>query len=1002
MELESTIEENLINQLVHGKSQWTYRKDLKNEQDLWNNFFDILEKHNKAVLNDVPLTANEKEIIRTKVVHPTFYKSAEWLVGANHQVRVQLQRDDTKLGIIDLLVLDNSNITGGSSVYEVVNQIEYHKRVKMNRDRRGDVTLMINGLPLIHVELKNKAHSTKEAFNQIQKYIDEQVFNGIYSTIQMFVISNGTYTQYIAAGEKLREKFLTNWVDEDNKQIQSLIPFAQKVLSIPAAHNMIADYEVLDSEQKNIILLRPYQIHAIEAIKEAAYKGKDHEPISGYIWHTTGSGKTLTSYKVAHNLLRIPSLQKTVFLIDRKDLDTQTTQAFQTYAENDSIDVEETENSYVLAKKLTSPDKKVVVTTRQKMQALFKRIEEDQSQKRLYQKLCQVKLAFVVDECHRAVSPDQKNELDSFFKIKPLWYGFTGTPIFAENAREEKGNNARTTEQQYGPCLHKYTIKDAIRDNAVLGFNVEEEKNYTIETDDREHDELVNEYLSLNHMKAVVKEVIRTAYSKLGIYNKGRRGYTYSALFTTSSIKQAQKYYKIFYQVMQGTEPDIEVPERIKEILPDFPKVAITYSVAENTDEAEANQTEMKKSLDDYNRMFNANFSMANLSSYNNDVNNRLARKKKQFRPRDKQLDIVIVVDRLLTGFDAPVLSTLYIDRAPMPYKDLIQAFSRTNRIFDADKKYGQIVTFQFAEKYKEDIDNALRLYTNGGEKEVLAPTWKQTLVKFENAEKKILKYKNDIGQPITEASDEEKKRFLKEYQDFDKNYAAIQTYSEYDSIDSAGKFGLSDSFIEDLHATYEVVKEQLKPKDKKDPNVVEEQFDPDYELESWNQQTINYAYIVQLIQAYLPSEDETEFKRTENEVKEIDDYISKLGETNATVAGLLSSLWDEIKSDPHKYKDQQINELLQSMIDNTKNSEIDNFAEKYCLKLADLKFVIKNYDPEKEDREQAGLNDLINSGGFEKYQKQHPEVTRLHWRKVVRDAIKDFYKNHIAELNEK
>ncbi|QLL74025.1 type I restriction endonuclease subunit R [Lactobacillus crispatus] len=1005
MELESTIENKLISQLIHGKSQWTYRQDLKNEQDLWNNFFDILEMHNKSVLNDVPLTDNEKEVIRTKVVHSTFYKGAEWLVGANHQVRVQLQRDDTKLGIIDLLVLDNTNISGGSSVYEVVNQIQYHKRTKMNRNRRGDVTLMINGLPLIHIELKNKAHGTKEAFNQIQKYIDEQVFNGIYSTIQMFVVSDGTYTQYIAAGEELREKFLTNWVDENNKPVQSLIPFAREVLSIPAAHNMIADYEVLDNEQKNIILLRPYQIHAIEAIKEAAWGSDDEhpkeEPTSGFIWHTTGSGKTLTSYKVAHNLLRIPSLEKTVFLIDRKDLDTQTTQAFQTYAENDSVDVEETENSYVLARKLTSPDKKVVVTTRQKMQALFKRIEEDQTQKRLYQKLRQVKLAFVVDECHRAVSPDQKNELDSFFKYKPLWYGFTGTPIFAENAREEKGSNARTTEQQYGPCLHKYTIKDAIRDNAVLGFNVEEEKNYSTETDDKDHDELVKEYLSVSHMKAVVKEIIKTSYSKLGIYNKGRRGYTYSALFTTSSIKQAQKYYKIFRQVMQGTEPDINVDERIKEVLPDFPKVAITYSVAENTDEAEANQNEMKESLDDYNKMFNTNFSMANLGAYNNDVNNRLARKKKQFKPRDQQLDIVIVVDRLLTGFDAPVLSTLYIDRAPMPYKDLIQAFSRTNRIFDADKKYGQIVTFQFAEKYKEDIDSALRLYTGGGEKEVLAPTWKQSFVKFKNAEAKIIKYKNGTGQPVTEASDEDKKCFLKEYQDFDKNYAAIQTYREYDDINPEDEFGLNDSFIEDLHATYEVIRDQLKPERNNGDDSVDDQFDPNYELESWNQQTINYAYIVQLIQAYLPSEDEQEFKRTKKEVKEIDDYIAKLGETNPTVAKLLSNLWNNIKNDPHKYKDQQVNELLQSMIDNTKNSEIDDFAEKYCLKLDDLKFVIRNYDPEKEDREQAGLNDLINSGGFEEYHKQHSDTTRLHWRKVVRDAIKDFYKNHIAELSE-
>ena len=317
------------------------------------------------------------------------------------------------------------------------------------------------GLP---VELKNRAHSTKEAFNQIQKYIDEQMFNGIYSTIQMFVVSNGTYTQYIVAEQQLREKFLTNWVDENNKPVHDYLDFAKDVLSIPQAHHMIADYIVLDNVQRNIIVLRPYQIHAIQAIERASAglkkDGDWDSAYSGFIWHTTGSGKTLTSYKVAHNLLKIPSIEKTVFLIDRNDLDTQTSQAFETYAQNDSIDVEPTENSYVLARKLTSADKKVIVTTRQKMQALFKRIQEDKEQKLLYRKLKNVKLVFIVDECHRAVSPDQKNEIDAFFAKHPLWYGFTGTPIFAENAREAKGRNARTTEQQYGKCLHKYTIKD--------------------------------------------------------------------------------------------------------------------------------------------------------------------------------------------------------------------------------------------------------------------------------------------------------------------------------------------------------------------------------------------------------------------------------------------------------------------------------------------------------------------------------------------------------------
>ena len=680
MEQENVLEQNLIDQLTHGESQWTLRDDIKNEDDLWNNFFEILSRSNKDVLKDVPLTDNEKAIIKSKIIHPTFYKSAEWLAGVNGEVRLQIQRDNTKLGTADFVVINNNNIAGGNSVYEVVHQIQFHKRREVDRNRRGDVTLLINGLPMIHIELKNRAHSPKEAFNQIQKYIDEQMFNGIFSTLQFFVVTNGSYTQYIAAGQQLKEKFLTTWVDKENQPVQNYLEFTKDVLSIPAAHNMVANYIALDSTQHSIIVLRPYQIHAIQAIFDASY-GKDNkdQPYSGFVWHTTGSGKTLTSYKVAHNLLKIPSIQKTIFLIDRNDLDTQTTQAFETYAQNDSIDVEGTENSYSLARKLVSSDKRVIVTTRQKMQALFKRIAQDQEQKRLYRKLKDIKLAFIVDECHRAVSPDQKNEIDAFFtKNPPLWYGFTGTPIFAENAREAKGKNARTTEQQYGKCLHKYTIKDAIRDKAVLGFQVEEESNVSEDADESDTDARNKEYASLSHMKAVVKRILNNSYRKLGIYNKDNRGYTYDAIFTTSSIKQAQKYYRIFRDVINDKDPDIKIPNRIKKVLPDFPKIAITYSIGENGDGDEANQNEMKQSLEDYNKMFNTHYSMAELGAYNTNVNDRLARKKDEFKPRSQQLDIVIVVERLLTGFGAPCLSTLFLDRAPMPYKDLIQVFSRT------------------------------------------------------------------------------------------------------------------------------------------------------------------------------------------------------------------------------------------------------------------------------------------------------------------------------------
>lgn len=1009
MQQESVIEDNLIQQLIHGESQWTLREDLKDEDDLWNNFFKILTMHNLDALNDVPLTDNEKAVIKSKIVQPTFYKASEWLAGANGEVRIQIQRDNTKLGIADLLVLNNNEIAGGNSVYEVVHQIQFYKRRDIDRNRRTDVTLLINGLPMIHIELKNRAHSTKEAFNQIQKYIDEQMFNGIYSTIQMFVVSNGTYTQYIAAGQQLREKFLTNWVDENNKPVQNYLDFTKDVLSIPQAHHMIADYIALDSEQRNIIVLRPYQIHAIQAIEKASYglkkDGDWDSAYSGFVWHTTGSGKTLTSYKVAHNLLKIPSIEKTVFLIDRNDLDTQTSQAFETYAQNDSIDVEPTENSYVLARKLTSADKKVIVTTRQKMQALFKRIQEDKEQKRLYKKLKNVKLAFIVDECHRAVSPDQKNEIDAFFAKHPLWYGFTGTPIFAENAREAKGKNARTTEQQYGKCLHKYTIKDAIRDKAVLGFQVEETKNYSSGSDDDNYESnteaRTKEYLSTSHMRAVVKRILSDSYRKLGIYNKENRGYSYDAIFTTSSIKQAQKYYRIFRDVINGEDDEIKVPERIKKIMPDFPKIAITYSIGENGDGDEANQNKMKQSLEDYNKMFGTSYTMAELGAYNTNVNDRLARKKKEFQPRSQQLDIVIVVDRLLTGFDAPTLSTLFIDRPPMPYKDLIQAFSRTNRIFDKDKKYGQIITYQYPKKYKESINNALTLYTEGGKDQALAPTWHESIVKFENAEKRIIKYKSGQGLSIIEAPLEQQKKFLKEYQDFDKTLGAVKTYSEFNDDDLEDKYGLDDMFIEDLRATYEVVREKVKEDtDGNGGNDNDDIYDPDYELENADHQEINYAYILQLIQAYIPSDDEEDSKRTDAEEQEIDDYIENLGKNNKALAQIMSNLWYEVKMDPEKFRNKQVNELLQEMIDDAREDMIKKFAKENGLDIDDLKFVIRHYDPDADKRQQAGINTLLSFKVFSEYRKAHPDTNMLAWKKNVRSGLKDFYMNQISPLD--
>lgn len=311
-ELESVIEQKLIEQLIYGTSQWTYRPDLKTQEELWNNFRYILEQNNKDRLDGEHLSDAEFEQVKNQLQFSSFYKAGEWLVGENGKVMVHVQRD-TKC--LHLVVMNHEHIAGGSSVYEVINQYSALKTEDDGqanaRDRRFDVTLMINGLPMIHIELKNKQHSYMDGFWQIKKYIGEGKFTGIFSAVQMFVISNGVDTKYFSAASdtELNQKFISGWLDRENHPVADHLDFAKSVLRIPQAHEMIARYTVLDEEAKRLILLRPYQIHAIEAIREASKTGK-----SGFVWHTTGSGKTLTSYKATRNLLMdIPAIDKTFF-----------------------------------------------------------------------------------------------------------------------------------------------------------------------------------------------------------------------------------------------------------------------------------------------------------------------------------------------------------------------------------------------------------------------------------------------------------------------------------------------------------------------------------------------------------------------------------------------------------------------------------------------------------------------------------------------------------------
>lgn len=1018
-ESELSIENQLIHQLTKEKSQWTLREDIHTFQDLWNNFREILVRNNKELFDEHPLTDNEFLQVQNQLRFPTFYDGAKWMLGENGIARVSIQREDASLGTVQPVVFKRVDIAGGSSVYEVVHQIEFERKEKMNRDRRGDVTLLINGLPMIHIELKNRSHPYKEAFNQIKKYLKEGAFRDIFSCLQMFVVSNGTDTRYIAAASEnaLNEKFLSVWLDDNNQPQSDYLTFSKAVLSIPAAHKMVSQFTVLDSERKAIIMLRPYQIHAIEAIRDAVNPYSEGGTHSGYIWHTTGSGKTLTSYKAAHYLAQIPSVDKVIFVVDRKDLDNQTTGAFQAYAEYDTIDVNETDNTGDLVKKLLAGSGDVIVTTIQKLQIVMKRYPEGSKK---YEKLHSLHLVFIVDECHRAVSPQAQDQLNHYF-TNPLWYGFTGTPIFSEDAKDSAGDLPKTTEEQFGKCLNKYTIKEALHDGSVLGFQVEYHNTFNLEELARknsitnwEKDEdgyglesvLIKKklidaaYEDEGHMLKVVDFIINKSAGKLGL-NRGK-GNTYTAILTTSSIKQAQRYYDLFKRVKAGKESTVTINEEIKRKLSDFPKVAITYSVGENTDTASFNQDKMKESMKDYNDLFGTQFTMEQLNAYNANVNDRLARKKKLFQVREAQLDLVIVVDRLLTGFDAPSLSTLFIDRKPMRSYSIIQAFSRTNRLFDNLKRYGQIVSFQAPAHFKRAVDHAMKLYSMGGGNYVQAPTWKEAEKTFQEALRK-LRQMAPTPEAVDGLTQKEKLKFLKAYRDFDDAYSDLQVYSEYQERNLERYYRITEEIIESYNGKFVNVKDDLKkgPTDLDDPDI---NIAINYDLHCWHSDQIDEDYILKLMEATRTDETSlimAQDTRTKRMIKEINEEIERFRKTNPARAEILEGIWKEYQDNPSIFINQNFADVMNDRVRSEVKKLVDAFAKEWCIEPGSLEFFIETYDINKDPNDkQANQDALKKASDVKEYRKTHPNIGLKYWRLLL-ENIRKLYTEKLQKLLE-
>ena len=1036
--LELEIENNLIEELSTEKSQWTFRDDLRTEEQLWANFRKILESHNQDKLNDIPLSDTEFERVKNALNFSSFYDAAIALSGENGVFRITIQRDidNVKEGEspnIQLMVIDHSNIGGGTSVYEIIHQFQSFKEDEHSsditqRNRRFDVSLLINGLPLIHIELKTGRNPYMEAFNQIQKYIKEGKFKGIYSMVQMFVVSNEYETKYYASAQddELNPKFISGWVDTTNKLVNGYLDFARTVLKIPMAHRMISQYSVLDSEKRRINILRPYQIHAIEEIRKAYADNR-----SGYIWHTTGSGKTMTSYKAARNLLLDKAnISKTMFLIDRKDLDNQTSDDFRSYASNDVVDVNSTDNTDELLKRLLSSKREMIVTTIQKLQNLIRRFDPKSPYAiplSKIQKLQQLRLAFVVDECHRTVTPETKRVIEEAFS-NTLWYGFTGTPRFADklgldgNPYEVHGDYVRTTDGLYGPlgltadkeagvksCLHRYTIKEAIHDQAVLGFKVENLGPSNSQVKDGEDvNEDQSQYDTEKHRLEVLNVILNKCNQNWGIANGANK--TYSAILTVPSIHDAILYYKLLKKVKDG-KTDLKINEVIQKVLPDFPKFAITYSLTENklaqatNNQVAINENEegITEALKDYERMFHKSLTRAEITAYNEDLNKRLKRKSAQYKIRDNQLDLVIVVDRLLTGFDAPCMSMLFIDRPPMKVHNLIQAFSRTNRLFDARKTVGNIYTFRSPHTFAKRIKEALILFSGeqlSGDKPYELPTWDQTVIKFKDA----LAYLREIAptpNDVPTLALEQKKLFVKAFQKYDSCKYQLTGFSNFcgKTLDD---FGISEAESEQYYAMYQNAKEDIKVSGGNGGGTgpVNPPIEPDQDLVSFGSFTINYSYIIKLIQE-LCSNDNEEFRK--QLMKQIGDYIEELSARTPKIGQLLNDLWLKIKADPEKYKHEKISAIFEDMKNQAKQKLIDDFCEQWYLDDPNVKkTVFYSANDYKGGDVIPNLNEIHENCNFERYKQEaeNPLKKFIFFGKLDK-ALKETFLNDIMPLKE-
>lgn len=972
------------------------------EEDLIKNWANILFENNRSInrLGNYPLTRTEMNQIIDQIINlRTPLQLNSFINGKT--VAIKRDNPDDKLHYgkeVSLKIYDRDEIAAGQSRYQIVEQPILKTKSKLVNDRRGDLMLLINGMPVIHIELKKSGIPIREAEEQIRKYAYEGVYTGIYSLVQIFVAMKPEESVYYAnpgPDGKFNENYYFHWADFNNEPINNWKDVASTLLSIPMAHQLIGFYTVADSSDGVLKVMRSYQYYAASAISDRVSKTKWDEgnQRGGFIWHTTGSGKTMTSFKSAELIANSKDADKVIFLTDRLELGTQSLKEYKGFADCEDY-VQATENTRVLISKLTSEDPKdtLIVTSIQKMSNI--KYEEDGLNERDIQKISSKRLVFIVDEAHRSTFGEMLFTIKTTFP-NALFFGFTGTPIQKEN---QKKNN--TTAMVFGNELHRYSIADGIRDKNVLGFDpymvktykdgdirkavaLEQAKAKTEEevfTDPKKekkyyeymdsskipmagHEESgkyvkgiedyvsTSQYTTEEHQRAVVSDIIEH-------WNTYSHNSKFHAIFATSSITEAIKYYQLF-----------------KEMKPSLRVTCLFDPNIDNKGGFKYKEEGLKKILDDYNNLYGSGYDMAKHAEFKKDVAFRLAHKENHKgieRTPEKQLDLLIVVDQMLTGFDSKWVNTLYLDKV-IEYESIIQAFSRTNRLFGNDKPFGVIRYYRKTNTMARNIKDAVKLYSGDKPLELFVDKLPKNLEGINTTYKEIKELFTSEGIKDFEKVPDDNTvsaKFVSLFNDFNEylDAAKVQGFvwdKEVYIYDDPATEEHKEYHIYVTKREYDALLQRYKELSGGDPDTTHTDDDIPYDLKSYiveiDSEKIDSDYMNSRFRKYLKELNKGSSPEVvEKALSELHQSFASLSQEDQKYANIF--LHDVQSGEIDVQEDKTLRDYINEYKYNAKNDQTHKFAEAFGLDEGKLRAMMGLNLNELNINEFGRLDDLKKS----------------------------------------